>query len=110
MGIAFRTGSEEVTVNEPQDQEIANLEVDWLEWVCGAIEGTVTDVDNNPVAGVLVKAVDTENPENVFYAITNEEGFYAICVPTGTYDVFVLDCDENCFEDLDENNNNSTMV
>ena len=109
MGIAFRTDTGTVSVNEPQDQEIMNFEVDWVEWICGAIEGTVTDVNDNPVAGVLVKAVDTENPENVFYAITNEEGFYAICVPTGTYDVFVLDWDEDCFEEPNDNNNSSMV-
>jgi hypothetical protein len=101
MGVAFRTDSATVTVGE-QEQIEQDLQIGCFEWTCGVIEGTVTElVDTTavPVSGALVKAVDTTDPENVFLGITNDDGFYAICVPPGTYNVFVLCCGEDCFTD-----------
>ena len=93
MGIAFRTNSAQITVGQGE-QLMQDFVVGWYEWNCAAIEGFVTDqLTGEPVNCALVKAVS----ENASYlGITDQNGFYAICVPPGEYDVFVLCC-EDCF-------------
>lgn len=103
MGIAFRTDSVQgVTVGEQQQVNVADLFVGQFEWVCGAVQGFVycNTGTEEPVAlpCALVKAVEVveEGTPAEFLGITDENGFYAICVPPGTYDIMVLCCGEDC--------------
>ena len=58
----------------------------------GGIEGTVTDTDRNPVAGMRVFIVSGTTGFPEIAPITSEAGYYAIGgVPSGTFEVAVHD-------------------
>lgn len=101
MGIAFRTNLiEDVTVGE-QEQVFNVLYVQQYEFTCGVLEGTVVCESNEGfVSGCIVKAVNTET-DDTYLGVTDDNGFYAICVPPGIYDIFVLNCSEECCEPID---------
>ncbi|MEG6615798.1 hypothetical protein V6C27_05060 [Peptococcaceae bacterium 1198_IL3148] len=110
MGIAFRTDSVlGVTVAAQQQVMVDDLFVGQFEWVCGAVQGQVfcntSDPENpTPLPCALVKAVEVVEDgatPNEFLGITDENGFYAICVPPGTYDIMVLCCDTDCCEPVE---------
>jgi len=62
----------------------------------GGIEGTVTDADGKPVAGLTVIIVSGTTGFPEIAAITNEAGYYAIgSVPPGSFEVAVHDQEGN---------------
>ncbi len=70
----------------PQPQEPSGIEEP------GGIEGTVTDTDHNPMAGMRVSIVSGTTGFPEIAAITSEAGYYAIGgVPPGTFEVAVHD-------------------
>lgn len=69
---------------------------------CGVLEGIVTDPCGKPVKDVLVKAVNQKDSSQEFLGVTNKSGFYAICVPPGTFSLHVLWCSDTCFTKVSE--------
>jgi len=62
----------------------------------GGIEGTVTDINGEPVAGMMVSIVSGTTGFPEILAITNEDGHYGIgSVPPGKFDVAVHDEEGN---------------
>jgi formylglycine-generating enzyme required for sulfatase activity len=62
----------------------------------GGIEGTVTDLDSKPVAGMRVGIVSGTTSFPEMAPETNEEGYYQIgSVPPGTFEVAVHDREGN---------------
>ncbi len=62
----------------------------------GDIEGTVTDLDSKPVAGIRVWIVSGTTGFPEMAPETNEEGYYQIgSVPPGTFEVAVHDREGN---------------
>lgn len=62
----------------------------------GGIEGTVTDLDGKPVAGMRVAIVSGTTSFPEIAPETNEEGYYQIGnIPPGTFEVSVNDRDGN---------------
>ena len=58
----------------------------------GGIEGTVTDTEGKPIAGMRVSIVSGTTPFPEIAVETNEDGFYRIgSVPPGTFEVGVHD-------------------
>jgi hypothetical protein len=95
MGVVICPVTEEVTV-AAQEQETVDFTLTAREIVCGFVEGTVTCNDGNPVTGAIVKVF---NDTDAHFGITNADGFYAICVPEGTYTVTVFCCPSGCCVD-----------
>lgn len=97
MGIAFRTARVQDQEVDAQEQVVNDLEVAFLEWICGAFEGTVTDTTGEPVVGAIVKVIDQVSGDE-YLGLTDLDGFYAICVPAngGPYTIQVLCCPEGC--------------
>jgi hypothetical protein len=99
MGIAFRTDIEFVTVGE-QEQVFTNLFIGQKQVRCGFLEGYVvceTDPAFPGVPNALVKAINLATGED-FFGLTDDDGFYAICVPAGDYVLIVFCCAEDCCE------------
>lgn len=62
----------------------------------GGIEGTVTNVDGKPVAGMRVSIVSGTTGFPEILALTNEDGYYKIgSVPSGRFEVAVHDREGN---------------
>lgn len=73
------------TATEPAESKLGGEEA-------GAIEGTVTDVDGKPVAGMRVSIVSGTTGFPEVLALTDEKGRYAIgSVPAGRFEVAVHD-------------------
>lgn len=99
MGIAFKTDFGQVEVPLAQDQVVQNFTVEQKELTSAFIHGQVLCGSdpvnpNSPVEEAVVKAVNTADENIIFYALTDEDGFYALCVPPGTYDLLVYCCPE----------------
>ncbi|MEG6615797.1 carboxypeptidase-like regulatory domain-containing protein [Peptococcaceae bacterium 1198_IL3148] len=99
MGKAFTTDLEFVKVGK-QEQVCTSLLVGRHKLKCGILSGFVfcdTAPETPPVSGVLVKAVNLDTGKD-YLGMTDDEGFYAICVPAGKYMLFPLWCDQDCFQ------------
>lgn len=96
MGIAFKTDYGQAVVPDAQDQVILDFSVEKKELLAAFIHGQVKCASDNdkPVEEAVVKAVDINDPTQVFYALTDDTGFYALCVPPGTYDLVIYCCPE----------------
>lgn len=95
MGMAFKTDFAQVEVLEAQAQVVQDFTVEQKELTSAFINGQVlcgSDA-NNPVEEAVVKAVETTTGDE-FFALTDESGFYALCVPPGTYALLVYCCPE----------------
>lgn len=92
MGVVICPVTEDVTVTA-QSQSTVDFTLTAKEIVCGFVEGTVECSDGNPVAGAIVKVF---NASGHFFGVTNSDGFYAICVPAGTFTVTVFCCPSGC--------------
>ena len=87
MSKAFRTEREYVELGHRDVQEI-NFKVGYKKARYGFIYGTVRcESTGKCLSNVLVKAINRENNKS-YFAITNNEGFYALCIPPGDYLVF----------------------
>lgn len=53
----------------------------------GTIRGTITDADGKPLPHATVSISNEENQGNAYSTQTDEDGFYTVDIPTGTYRV-----------------------
>lgn len=98
MGVAFKCASVSGVTVGPQDKAENDLVLSAVEINCAFLEGQVTcEYDGTPVAGAIVKA-DPAGEGEALYGVTDANGNYCICVPTGTYNILVFCCAQDCCE------------
>lgn len=96
MTKAFKTEMEYIPLDSRDEREV-HLEVGYKDIKCGFIHGTVRcDTTGKSLPNVLVKAFNQKRNEH-FFAVTNQFGFYALCVPPGKYLIFAMQCPPHCF-------------
>lgn len=100
MTKAFKTEVQYIPLDCKDEQE-AHLKVGLKKVNCGFIHGTVRcETTGKFLPNVLVKVLNKKKDEH-FFAVTNEYGFYALCVPPGKYLVFAMQCPPQCFSGKD---------